>query len=154
MRTSDPLIHELLERIIRKPVCPTRCSSFHNRSNPKQKTLGTQFGKFDETGEIGKSYAPFIPGGKGPLQEDMHLNLPLQRFENRQALLNSFDDACRKFDSLGDLGGLSGLQSQAIDMISKGVTDAFDLSKEDPRTIAKVRYQRILRSQTMAVRWQ
>ena len=41
----------------------------------EQKTLGERFGKFDATGALGKAYAPFVPGGEGPLQEAMKLNL-------------------------------------------------------------------------------
>ncbi len=103
----------------------------------EQKTLGEKFGKFDATGRLGKAYAPFMPGGEGPLQQAMNLNLSRDRFEDRRHLLRSLDDVRRKLDAKGDFGGLSGLQSQAMDLISKGVADAFDLSKEDSRTLAR-----------------
>lgn len=103
----------------------------------EQKTLGEKFGKFDATGSLGKAYAPFVPGGDGPLQESMNLNIPRERFENRRELLKSLDDAKGRFDSIEEMKGLSGLQSQASDLIAKGVADAFDLSKEDPRTLAR-----------------
>ena len=105
--------------------------------DPEQKTLGERFGKFDATGSLGRAYAPFIPGGKGPLQEAMNLNLPRERFEDRRSLLSNLDDLRRKFDSLAEMDGLTGLQSRAANLITKGVADAFDLSKEDPRTVAR-----------------
>jgi hypothetical protein len=103
----------------------------------EQKTLGTRFGKYDATGSLGSAYTPFMPGGKGPLQEAMNLNLPRDRFEDRRSLLSNLDDIRRKFDSLAEMDGLTGLQSQAANLITKGVADAFDLSKEDPRTLAR-----------------
>ncbi|MEC9002468.1 MAG: DUF1501 domain-containing protein, partial [Planctomycetota bacterium] len=103
----------------------------------EQKTLGTRFGKYDATGSLGSAYTPFMPGGKGPLQEAMNLNLSRDRFEDRRSLLSNLDDIRRKFDSLAEMDGLTGLQSQAANLITKGVADAFDLSKEDPRTLAR-----------------
>ena len=103
----------------------------------EQKTLGTRFGKYDATGSLGNAYTPFMPGGKGPLQEAMNLNLPRERFDDRRSLLSNLDDLRRRFDSLAEMDGLTGLQSQAANLITKGVADAFDLSKEDPRTVAR-----------------
>ena len=105
--------------------------------DPEQKTLGTRFGKYDATGSLGSAYTPFMPGGKGPLQEAMNLNLPRERFDDRRSLLSNLDDLRRKFDSLAEMDSLTGLQSQAANLITKGVADAFDLSKEDPRTVAR-----------------
>lgn len=102
-----------------------------------QKTLGEQFGKFDATGALGKAYTPFMPGGQGPLQEAMHLTMSRDRFEDRRNLLRSIDGVRRKYDTLAELEGLTGLQSQALDLVTKGVADAFDLTKEDPRTVAR-----------------
>jgi len=105
--------------------------------DPKQKSLGERFGKFDATGGFGKGYAPFMPGGDGPLQAAMHLNLPRERFDDRRNLLRSLDTARRRFDAVSEMDGLTGLQAQAMDLITKGMADAFDLSKEDPRTLAR-----------------
>ncbi|QDU97677.1 DUF1501 domain-containing protein [Lignipirellula cremea] len=102
-----------------------------------QKTLGERFGKFDAVGGLGKAYAPFVPGGKGPLQEAMNLTLPRDRFDNRRNLLKSLDGARRQFDAVVEMDGLSGIQAQALDLVLKGVASAFDLSKEDPRTVAR-----------------
>jgi hypothetical protein len=105
--------------------------------DPEQKTLGERFGKFDATGALGKAYTPFMPGGQGPLQEAMNLNLPRERFDDRRNLLASLDNTRRRLEAAAEFDGLSGLQAQAMDLITKGVADAFDLSKEDPRTVAR-----------------
>lgn len=105
--------------------------------DPEQKSLGERFGKFDATGNLGNSYAPFVPGGKGAMQEAMKLNLPRERFEERRDLLRRLDAARRDLDAAAATEGVDGLQVQAMDLILKGVADAFDLSKEDPRTVAR-----------------
>ncbi|MFT5524062.1 MAG: hypothetical protein ACI9HK_002012 [Pirellulaceae bacterium] len=105
--------------------------------DPEQKTLGERFGKFDATGGLGNAYTPFMPGGKGPLQEAMKLSLPRDRFEDRQDLLRRLDNVRRNLDSAPEANGLYGLQKQAMELVIKGVANAFDLSKEDARTIAR-----------------
>ena len=103
----------------------------------EQRSLGERFGKFDATGSLGGAFAPFVPGGKGPLQEAMKLSLPRQRFEDRRHLLSSLGNVRRRLDDLAETDGIYGLQHQAMDLVVKGVADAFDLSKEDPRTVAR-----------------
>ena len=103
----------------------------------EQKSLGERFGKFDATGSLGSAFAPFMPGGKGPMQEAMNLNLSRERFEDRRGLLKSLDTVRRDLNGLAETDGISGLRQQAADLILKGVADAFDLSKEDPRTLAR-----------------
>jgi hypothetical protein len=104
--------------------------------DPEQKSLGERFGKFDATGPLSKAYTPFMPGGEGPLQQAMKLNLPRERFDDRRDLLKRLDSIQRTLDD-SETGGLTGLQRQAMDLILKGVSEAFDLSKEDPRTLAR-----------------
>ena len=103
----------------------------------EQKSLGERFGKFDATGGLGKAYTPFMPGGKGPLQEAMKLTLERERFEDRRDLLRRLDGVRRELDAASETDGITGLQQQAADLVLKGVADAFDLSKEDPRTLAR-----------------
>ncbi len=99
--------------------------------------LGERFGKFDATGPLGPAYAPFMPGGGGPLQAAMNLNLPRERFEDRLALLKQVEGARRRLDAVAETQGLDGLRLQAVDLVLKGVAEAFDLSREDPQTIEK-----------------
>lgn len=100
----------------------------------EQKSLGERFGKFDATGSLSKAFTPFMPGGEGPLQEAMKLNLPRERFDDRRDLLTRLDGARRDVD---DSDALSGLQKQAMELVLKGVAEAFDLSQEDPHTLAR-----------------
>ncbi len=67
----------------------------------------------------------------------MNLQISRERFEDRRSLLRTFDGIRRRFDQVTEMEGLAGLQTQAMDLITKGMADAFDLSQEDPRTLAR-----------------
>ena len=97
----------------------------------------TQFGKFDSTGTIGSAYRPFTPSGGGDLKADMKLTLPMNRLSDRRGLLTRLDRLKRSFDDNGRREGLDRIREQAFDTILGGVGEAFDLSKEDPKTIAR-----------------
>lgn len=94
------------------------------------------FGNFASTGELGLATSPFMPGGGGAMQEAMKLHLSRERLEDRRQLLSGLDKVRRSLDEQ-ERSGLDGIQRQAFDTILGGVVDAFDLTKEDPRTIAR-----------------
>ena len=88
-----------------------------------------------QSGDLGANFGAFNPQGGGQLTSNMELTLPRERFDDRRSLLASLD----RFKRLADSGGLKETdryQQQAFDIITGGVADAFDLSKEDPRTVA------------------
>jgi len=87
-------------------------------------------------GDLGSTYAAFNPQGGNELTKNMQLKLPAERFGDRRNLLVSLDRLKRDADR-GALEGSDRYQQQAFDIITGGVADAFDLSKEDPQTIAK-----------------
>jgi hypothetical protein len=93
--------------------------------------------KFTATGPVGRAFAPFVVGGDGSAQADMRLNIPPGRLGDRRLLLSRLDDLKRRIDARGNVGDLDRLQRQAFDVILGGVGDAFDLSREDPRTVAR-----------------
>ena len=95
------------------------------------------FGDFESTGTLGKSTAPFVPGGKGEMQQAMRLGIPLDRLGDRRKLLGEFDQARWTLEAGGALEGLDGMREQAFRVILGGMADAFDLSKEDPNTVAR-----------------
>ena len=121
----------------RKTGLPNSMFMIPQSIDAEQKSLGEQFGKFDATGVLGKAFTPFMPGGKGPLQQALKLSLPRERIEDRQNLLFTLDNVRRRLDNLKETDGVYGLNRQAMELVLKGVADAFDLSKEDPRTVAR-----------------
>jgi len=102
-------------------------------------TKGKARGDLSATGSYGSGFAPFVPGGRGQLQKDMTLNLPRERFLNdRRALLEQLDNLNRRFDHSGEVETMSKVREQAYRLIlGGGVADALDLSKEDPKTLAR-----------------
>ncbi len=114
---------------------PTNAALFPRSVDPTTGAEQDKFGKFQATGTLGSAYAPFVPGGGGELQHDMQLNLGRDRLDNRRQLLNELDRIKKARDEAGESVGR--FQDQAFQTITGGVADAFDLSKEDPKTIAK-----------------
>ncbi len=90
-----------------------------------------------QPGALGPNYQAFSPSGDGPLRENMQLAIPAERLSDRRSVLASLDRLRREQDAAGKIGGLDKLQQQAFDVITGGVAAAFDLSREDPRTVAR-----------------
>jgi hypothetical protein len=88
-------------------------------------------------GQLPATYAAFNSSGGGPLQEDMQLKLSGQRFGDRRNLLMGLDRIRRQVDARGALEGLDKYQQQAFDVVTRGVAEAFNLSREDKPTLAR-----------------
>lgn len=102
-------------------------------------------------GDLGDSYTAFDPQGGNQLTKNMALTLGRDRFDDRQFLLANLD----RLKRAGDAGGLAGsdtYQQQAFDIIVGGVADAFDLSREDPKTIARYDTSHLFRQDEVS-RW-
>ena len=116
---------------------PTNVTLFNNSVDPDALGPDLRFGKFSQTGEFSSAYAPFAPGGGSEIHSNMKLSLPADRFDDRTALLASLDRLRRRVDQSGMMEGLDKYRQQAYDMVVRGISDAFDLSKEAPATIAR-----------------
>jgi len=90
-----------------------------------------------EPGSLGKNYAAFDPSGGGELQEALSLKLTLPRLGERRQLLNSLDSMRRAADTNSHFHLAEQHQQQAFEMITRGIADAFDISKEDAPTLAR-----------------
>lgn len=94
------------------------------------------YGSFIRSGTLGSSYAPLIPGGatsEGSMQQDMKLNLSRDRLNDRKDLLSKLDGIKKQLQ----IPGFDDQQRQAFEAIIGGAANAFDISKEDPKTIEK-----------------
>ncbi|MFN0195213.1 MAG: DUF1501 domain-containing protein [Planctomycetaceae bacterium] len=96
-------------------------------------------GPYNEPGPgfLGSAQSPFRP--MGPTRDDMILNgVTLERLANRKALLGSFDQMRRDIDASTMMTGMDAFTEQAMGLLtSSRLADALDLSKEDPRTVAR-----------------
>lgn len=90
-----------------------------------------------DPGALPGHYRAFNPQGGGELTQNLELKLPRERFDDRRRLLGDLDLLRRQLDASGMFEGLGKYQQQAFDVIARGVATAFDLSKEDPATIAR-----------------
>ena len=120
----------------RETGMPTNVGLYPRAVDPTAQALPTDFGSFNSTGGLGAAFAPFEPGAGGSLQQDMELRIDRRRLDDRRSLLGQLDDVRRSLDATNG-GGLSQFHQQAFDTLTGGIADAFDLSKEDPRTIAR-----------------
>jgi hypothetical protein len=90
-----------------------------------------------QTGALGSNYQAFSPSGGGPLQKNMELAIPAERFADRRTVLTKLDRLRRQIDISGQIDGVDKIQQQAYEVITGGVAEAFDVSKEDPNTVAR-----------------
>ena len=116
---------------------PMNAALFPQSVDAKAQPMQAGFGKFTDSGALGSAYAPFTPGSDGPFQQSLKLTLPRERLDDRRQLRLELDRIRRTVDVRGQADGLDKFQEQALDTILRGVADAFDLSKEDPKVIAR-----------------
>ena len=100
-------------------------------------------------GTLGKAYEAFNLAGGGEIKENIELRLPRTRFDDRRQLLARLDRLRFEVDATGALEGTGRYRRQAFDMILRGLAGAFDLSKEDPRTIARYDTSKIFRMEDL-----
>ncbi len=103
-------------------------------------------------GELGPSYAAFNPSGGGQLQESMELRIPPERLTDRRSLLERLDRLRRRADATGLMNGVDRFQQQAFDVITRGIAQAFDISREDPRTSERYDTTKLFRMEELT-RW-
>lgn len=100
--------------------------------NPKRRIVdGSQ------PGSLGAPYAPFNPDAGGPACDNMKINVPQGRLDDRRRLLAELDRLKRKVDVHGMLDGADRVRQQAFDVILGAAAEAFDLSKEDPQLVER-----------------
>ena len=85
---------------------------------------------------LGANYAFFDPSGGGELRQNLELRIPRERLTDRRALLNQLDTFRRQADRTGAFENAAAHEQQAYDLLLRGVSQAFDLSREDPRLLA------------------
>ncbi len=94
-------------------------------------------------GTMGAACAPFAALGGEGLQQNMQLNLPLARLNERRSLHKSLDKINRHVDAAGGMEAFDEFEGQAVEMLlGRKTRDALDLSQEDPRTVARTIHRR------------
>ena len=132
---------------------PTNVALFPKAVDDSTMTRISNFGKFESVGNFGSVYAPFIPGADGDAQKNLKLNLPIDRLGDRRSLLTNLDDVKWALENAGQAGGIEKVREQAFSTILGGVADAFDLSKEDPATVARYDTAPLMRPSDISRHW-
>lgn len=88
-------------------------------------------------GFLGAAYAPFKPDADG--LANLQLNgVTLDRLQDRRSLMTSLDGLRRDADATGMIAGMDAFNQAAFGVLtSSRLLDALDLTKEDPRVVAR-----------------
>jgi hypothetical protein len=90
---------------------------------------------YGAAGALGRPYEAFVPRGGSAALGNMTLRVPRERFDDRRELLERFDALRRHIDRAPEFRGADALREQACAILNRGIAGAFDLGKEDPRTL-------------------
>ncbi len=85
---------------------------------------------------LGANFSYFDPSGGGELRQNLELRIPHDRLADRRALLNQLDTFRRQADQTRAFESAGAYDQQAYDLLLRGVGQAFDLSREDPRLVS------------------
>jgi hypothetical protein len=86
---------------------------------------------------LGANSAFFDPSGGGQLRRNLELKMPRDRLDDRRSLLRQLDTFKRQLDTTGALENANVYEQRAYDVIVRGIGQAFDLSREDPKTVER-----------------
>jgi len=112
-----------------------------------------KLGKFDVTGPLGPAYEPFQPSGKSDLRRDMQLTIDPDRLGDRRTLLTSLNQFRRTVESGKVTGGLDKFQSQALETLTGGISDAFDITSEEASVIGRYDTSKLIDVSRISKRW-
>jgi hypothetical protein len=132
---------------------PTNVLLLPRAVDPTTQPGTTAFGKFGATGPFGSACTPFDPSNGGDLQKDMKLSLPLTRLEDRRQLLGVLDRVKWTLTEERLLEGMDRTRQQAFSTIIGGVADAFDLAREDLRTVERYDTAPLVRPENIDKKW-
>src|SRR5262249_41882194 len=97
---------------------PTNVVLFPRAVDPLAGPEQGAFGRFASAGPFAPAAAPFQPDGDGTLKQDMRLNLPLDRLDDRRALLAGFDDLRREMDD--EIEAMEASRQKAFSILLRG----------------------------------
>lgn len=113
----------------------------------------TGFGDLQSSGPLGGGYTPFTPSAGGAMQDNLKLQMPMDRLGDRKALLSGLDQLRGGLERAGLGPGIDSIRQQAYDTLLGGVADAFDISKEAPTTIARYDTAPLVRPDQINRKW-
>jgi hypothetical protein len=132
---------------------PTNAALFPQAVDPSCNPTRMDFGSFLATGPVSPALAPFVPGGSSMLLKNMRLNMDRGQLDDRRQLLGQIDGIKRQIDTSGALDAMDRIQSQAFDIVLRSAADAFDLSRESAKTVARYDTAGLVRPESISKKW-
>jgi len=132
---------------------PTNMLLYPQAAGPGAQPPVQGLGNFPAVGPLGNAYAPFILGGQSNLQSNMRLAISTERLADRRELLSRLDVVRRQVDLTGAMETMDRYQAQAMDVILRGVAQAFDLSREPERVRERYDTARLVHPDSIDRRW-
>ncbi len=115
---------------------------------------GTQsFGRFDSTGVLSSAFAPFDPSRGENASDGLKLNIPREHFDDRRRLLALLDSAARSLEQGKSVEAADRIRRQAYRLLEGGLAEAFDLSREDPKLVARYDTAPMVRVESIDKKW-
>lgn len=131
---------------------PRNVALFPRAVDPTTQPETRAFSNFVASGPFSASTTPFVPGSGGSLQKDMKLLLSTDRLDDRRGILKAFDQARASLD-VSQSEGIDSARDKALSLILRGASDAFDLSREDDRTIGRYDTAPLVRPENIDKKW-
>jgi hypothetical protein len=103
-------------------------------------------------GDLGPTCGAFDPAAGGEFKRLMQLQMEPAHLDDRRQLLGQLDALRRRLDASGTLNSFDRFQQQAFDLVVRGVVEAFDLSRENPKTIERYDTSKLFRLEDVT-RW-
>lgn len=136
-----------------KTGMPTNAMLFPQSVDSSTGPAINDFGNFQAVGSLGSGTAPFVPGAGGDLQKNLELRIGLDHLGERRALLSQIDRQRFALENLSTIGSIDPLREQAYSTLLGGVAGAFDLSKEDAKTVRRYDTAPLVRPDQISKKW-
>ena len=116
---------------------PTNVVLFPRAVDPSTQPGTVSFGRFTAHGPLSASDAPYEPGQGGSPSEELRLHIPRGQLVQRRRLLSSLERYAKSLDRAPATEGVEGMREQAYRLLDGGLAEAFDLTREDPKLVAR-----------------
>ncbi|MBI1311190.1 DUF1501 domain-containing protein [bacterium] len=114
---------------------PTSTLLVSDEVDPQYRNERGRVEKGSRPNSLGSSFAPFNPAGGGEATANLKLNLDSARFNDRRSLLAEISRQQQLVEQHGD--EITENTQQAFDLLLGSASEAFDLSREDPRLVER-----------------
>ena len=132
---------------------PTNVVLFPRAVNAQAQAVTTNFGRFNATGPLSSADAPYVPSLTAGADDALRLAILRDRLEDRRTLLTALERLARRMDRSPSIEGVDGVRDQAYRLLTGGLADAFDLSREDPRLVARYDTEPLVDPTAISKKW-